>query len=153
MFCSMDDWTSNRHSFEERDPQMPTLGTRVRRGPDWKWEEQDNSEPGTVIAHSTKGVFSYIMYNNIIEDFRYRFCLMYSFLSMYDLLKLLTYSIDGWLFVEWDHGQSNAYRYGPVCNKYDIKFCNEPRILCNESIATGCLVTRGMYMFRKDTGL
>nr|XP_022333380.1 uncharacterized protein LOC111130524 isoform X1 [Crassostrea virginica] len=106
MFCSMDEWESKRHSFEERDPHMPTLGTRVRRGPDWKWEEQDNYEPGTVIAHSNE---------------------------------------DGWLFVEWDHGQNNAYnyRYGPVFNKYDVNCCNEPRILCNESIATGCLVTRG----------
>ena len=68
MFCSMDGWKSTGHSFEERDPQMPTLGTRVRRGPDWKWEEQDNYEPGTVIAHSNEGVFSYIMYNKIIED-------------------------------------------------------------------------------------
>ena len=38
MFCSMDEWKSKRHSLEERDSHMPTLGTRVRRGPDWKWE-------------------------------------------------------------------------------------------------------------------
>ncbi|XP_078314706.1 uncharacterized protein LOC111131205 isoform X1 [Crassostrea virginica] len=104
MLCSMDERKFEKHSFEERDPQMPTLGTRVRRGPDWMWKEQDNYGPGTVIAHSNE---------------------------------------DGWLFVEWDTGNYNAYRYGPVLNKYDVKCCNEPRILCNESIATGCLVTRG----------
>jgi hypothetical protein len=37
--------------FKERDPRMPSLGTRVKRGPDWQWNNQDNYGPGTVIGH------------------------------------------------------------------------------------------------------
>ena len=81
MFCSMDGWTSNGHSFEERDPQMLTLGTRVRRGPDWMWKEQDNYGPGTVIAHSNEGVFSFIMYDKNIVYFTYK-CLLNCFVSI-----------------------------------------------------------------------
>ncbi|XP_052793142.1 uncharacterized protein LOC128227021 [Mya arenaria] len=31
---------------------LPAVGTRVRRGPDWKWKQQDSDGPGTVIGHS-----------------------------------------------------------------------------------------------------
>ena len=30
------------------------LGTRVRRGEDWKWNNQDTEGPGTVIQHRKK---------------------------------------------------------------------------------------------------
>ena len=86
MFCSMDERKFERHSFEERDPQMPTLGTRVRRGPDWMWKEQDNYGPGTVIAHSNEGIFRYIMcYKNIV-DFTYK-GLLNCFLSIGGFVK------------------------------------------------------------------
>ncbi|XP_048737058.1 uncharacterized protein LOC130046250 isoform X1 [Ostrea edulis] len=39
------------HVFKERDPRMPSLGARVRRGPDWKWNNQDSYGPGTVVGH------------------------------------------------------------------------------------------------------
>ncbi|XP_065943564.1 uncharacterized protein [Magallana gigas] len=93
--------------FKETNPRMPTLGSRVRRGRDWQWGNQDNMGPGTVIGH---------------------------------------YKEDGWLHVEWDTGSVSNYRYGSSqseLNKYDVKVCIEPRILGNEIIATGCLVTRG----------
>lgn len=42
-------------TLEERDPRMPPLGTRVKRGRDWKWKFQDSFGPGTVIGHSKDG--------------------------------------------------------------------------------------------------
>lgn len=55
----------------------------------------------------------------------------------------------GWLKVEWDMDSStiHQYRYGSnrtEKDKYDVKVCDEPRLLENQLIATGCLVTRGM---------
>lgn len=49
-------------------------GTRVKRGPDWKWEDQDKGGFGTVTRRSDVD--------------------------------------DSWLVVRWDHGVSEAYRYG-----------------------------------------
>ncbi|XP_062603219.1 uncharacterized protein LOC134264974 isoform X3 [Saccostrea cucullata] len=39
----------------EFNPQMPPVGTRVRRGPDWKWGDQDCHGPGTVVNHNDNG--------------------------------------------------------------------------------------------------
>lgn len=41
---------------EKSNPYMPHLGTRVKRGPDWKWKNQDWHGPGTVIGYSKKGI-------------------------------------------------------------------------------------------------
>ena len=38
---------------------MPHIGTRVRRGPDWKWKNQDGRGPGTVVGHSEHGNCSF----------------------------------------------------------------------------------------------
>lgn len=35
--------------------EMPPIGSRVRRGPDWRWENQDDNMPGTVVAHKARG--------------------------------------------------------------------------------------------------
>lgn len=43
--------------FKERNPQMPPLGSRVKRGRDWRYENQDDYGPGTVIGHSKMGKF------------------------------------------------------------------------------------------------
>lgn len=55
----------------------------------------------------------------------------------------------GWLKIEWDTNKKiYPYRYGLNHNghdKYDVKVCDEPRILKDELIAPGCLVTRGTY--------
>ncbi|XP_033750164.1 uncharacterized protein LOC117334579 [Pecten maximus] len=40
----------------EQDPNMPPIGTRVRRGPSWKWSNQDTEGPGTVIGHEKHGM-------------------------------------------------------------------------------------------------
>ncbi|XP_062577376.1 uncharacterized protein LOC134239231, partial [Saccostrea cucullata] len=92
--------------YQERDPRMPPLGSRAKRGRDWKWNNQDSNGPGTVIGH----------------------------------LKEV-----GWLNVNWDTGLVYGYRYGSTKDerdKYDVQVCNEPRILENEPIATGCPVKR-----------
>ncbi|KAK3097809.1 hypothetical protein FSP39_013395 [Pinctada imbricata] len=49
----------------ENDPNMPPLGTRVRRGPDWNsnWDHQDSNGPGTVVSHTKKG-WIWIMWDN-----------------------------------------------------------------------------------------
>ncbi|XP_062620442.1 uncharacterized protein LOC134282018 isoform X2 [Saccostrea cucullata] len=92
--------------FTERYPNLPKIGTRVRRGPHWTYKNQDSNGPGTVIGHS--------------ENF-------------------------GYVIVEWDNGVRLSYQYGfdGMDEKYDIATSEEPRILENELIAVGCLVTRG----------
>ncbi|XP_062596396.1 uncharacterized protein LOC134257814, partial [Saccostrea cucullata] len=49
----------------------------------------------------------------------------------------------GWVIVEWDNGDRLSYQYGfdGMVEKYDIATSEEPRILENELIAVGCLVT------------
>jgi hypothetical protein len=52
----------------------------------------------------------------------------------------------GWLKVQWDTGAKNVYRHGRTLfegTKYDVVACDIPRILEDEIIGTGCLVTRG----------
>uniref|UniRef100_A0A8W8I5N5 E3 ubiquitin-protein ligase HERC2 n=1 Tax=Magallana gigas TaxID=29159 RepID=A0A8W8I5N5_MAGGI len=75
-----------KDAYEERDPRMPSLGSRVKRGRDWRYPDQDKFGPGTVIGHSKRGLKP---------------------------------------------------------DKFDVQVCNEPRILNDELIATGCNVTRG----------
>ena len=43
---------------------MPNVGTRVRRGPDWKWKNQDGQGAGTVVGHGTRGTFLAIVHVN-----------------------------------------------------------------------------------------
>ena len=38
---------------------MPTLGTRVRRGPDWTQDNQDSEGPGTIVGHGDHGTLIY----------------------------------------------------------------------------------------------
>jgi len=37
---------------ESTSSAMPKIGSRVRRGPDWKWKHQDSEGPGTIIGHA-----------------------------------------------------------------------------------------------------
>ncbi|XP_062614334.1 uncharacterized protein LOC134276068 [Saccostrea cucullata] len=92
--------------YTERYPNLPRIGTRVKRGLHWTWKNQDSNGPGTVVGHSK------------------RF---------------------GWAIVEWDNGLQLNYQYGfdGRIEKYDIASCKEPRILKNELIAVGCIVSRG----------
>lgn len=42
------------HNYKERYSDMPCVGTRVRRGCHWNYENQDNLGVGTVIGHSER---------------------------------------------------------------------------------------------------
>ena len=41
--------------IESDSKDLPRIGSRVRRGPDWDWENQDSKGPGTVIGHDENG--------------------------------------------------------------------------------------------------
>lgn len=59
MYCSLQDIIkeieNEQQLYIERDPRMLQLGSRVKRGRDWRWGDQDMLGPGTVVGHSTKG--------------------------------------------------------------------------------------------------
>ncbi|XP_077982613.1 uncharacterized protein LOC144437539 [Glandiceps talaboti] len=82
---------------------QPPLGSRVRRGKDWKWKDQDKHGVGTVIEHDK----------------------------------------EGWVHVEWDHGDDNKYRWGAE-DAHDVKIVDEQRVLKpGEDIKVGVRVQRG----------
>lgn len=41
--------------FIEKHSSVPTLGTRVRRGPHWTFQNQDSEGAGTVVGHGDLG--------------------------------------------------------------------------------------------------
>jgi len=44
--------SSSKNMYKEStNSDFPTIGSRVRRGPDWKWQQQDGEGPGTIIGH------------------------------------------------------------------------------------------------------
>ncbi|XP_046350608.2 uncharacterized protein LOC124131392 [Haliotis rufescens] len=94
--------------IESENPVLPALGTRVVRGPDWKWDNQDTDGVGTVINH--------------IHDPR-KIC---------------------WIWVHWDNGSCNKYRYG-ADGAFDVKSVEcQPRMVYSDLlIGIGCEVQRG----------
>lgn len=42
---------------------MPSIGSRIRRGKDWKWGNDGNGGPGTVVGHKQKGI-AYILWDS-----------------------------------------------------------------------------------------
>ncbi|KAK3611080.1 hypothetical protein CHS0354_030037 [Potamilus streckersoni] len=68
------DWTVtvqiNEYSLEEM-ASLPPLGTRVTRGPHWKWGDQDGNGSGTVVRHVDKGKVTVYWDNGNISDYRY----------------------------------------------------------------------------------
>ncbi|XP_061168999.1 uncharacterized protein LOC133178274 [Saccostrea echinata] len=69
--------------FRERYPTMPCIGTRVRRGPDWKWGNQDTHGVGTVVGHSREVGWIFVQWDNG-NRFNYR-CGYDGILEAYDL--------------------------------------------------------------------
>ncbi|XP_071117386.1 uncharacterized protein [Haliotis cracherodii] len=85
---------------------LPPLGTRVERGPDWRWGNQDSDGPGTVINHGQS------------EDS---------------------------LWVRWDNGHSNVYRYGEE-NAFDVLIADYlPRGVEDNRMDIGVQVERGSH--------
>ena len=58
------DWTYERQlvqlSVEEKG-RLPAIGTRVKRGADWKWGNEDGYGPGTIVGHKDNGRCQCIM--------------------------------------------------------------------------------------------
>lgn len=40
---------------QEVNENVPCIGTRVRRGPNWAHEDQDKNGPGTVVGQTRDG--------------------------------------------------------------------------------------------------
>ncbi|XP_046572311.1 uncharacterized protein LOC124280418 [Haliotis rubra] len=90
---------------------FPPLGSRVMRGPEWMWKNQDTEGPGTIINHNR---------------------------------------LDKWLWVKWDNGEQNVYRYGED-NNYDVILVDGlPRIPDSDDIQIGVRVTRGPHWYTDD---
>lgn len=57
--------TSEQNAYEETDKEiLPKIGSRVRRGPDWRWRDQDSYGPGTVIGHDDTTLSVYVEWDN-----------------------------------------------------------------------------------------
>nr|XP_022329659.1 uncharacterized protein LOC111128367 [Crassostrea virginica] len=59
-----DSVTEAESVFKERYPTMPCVGTRVRRGQDWIYENQDGYGPGTVVGHSQNAGWINVEWDN-----------------------------------------------------------------------------------------
>ncbi|XP_061168823.1 E3 ubiquitin-protein ligase MIB2-like [Saccostrea echinata] len=76
--------SDNDEMFVERYSDMPSIGTRVKRGPDWEWGNIDGRGSGTVVGHSRVG-WLFIEWDNG-RTCKYR----YSFdgkIAKYDLIE------------------------------------------------------------------
>lgn len=51
--------------------EMHPIGSRVRRGPDWRWDNQDDNLPGTVVAHKARGYLTVEWDNGNRGKYRY----------------------------------------------------------------------------------
>ncbi|XP_065945035.1 uncharacterized protein [Magallana gigas] len=59
-------------NFIERYSTMPCVGTRVRRGRDWRYENQDSKGVGTVIGHTDRVGWILVEWDNGNQfDYRY----------------------------------------------------------------------------------
>ena len=52
-----DDDDNDENDYSEFSTDMPPIGTRVRRGPDWEpsFSQQDSNGPGTVVSQDPAG--------------------------------------------------------------------------------------------------
>ncbi|XP_067666525.1 uncharacterized protein [Haliotis asinina] len=91
---------------------LPILGSRVMRGVDWKWDDQDMEGPGTITNHGAEGKS---------------------------------------VWVAWDHGECNRYRYG-LGGHFDLKIVDDqPRSPRRDGrIQIGMLVERGADWQKTD---
>lgn len=54
-----------------RDPLLLPVGSRVRRGRDWEWGDQDNFGAGTVVRHPKSGWLVVKWDNGFTTNYRY----------------------------------------------------------------------------------
>ncbi|XP_052280198.1 uncharacterized protein LOC127877917 [Dreissena polymorpha] len=59
--------------FENENDEFPCIGSRVRRGPDWRFDDQDNFGPGTVVGHSKNDYKVWVTwdFDDITAEYRY----------------------------------------------------------------------------------
>ncbi|XP_078314451.1 uncharacterized protein LOC111116414 isoform X6 [Crassostrea virginica] len=53
--------------FVEKFTTLPKLGTRVRRGPDWSYDNQDCDGPGTIVGHGDADGTVYVQWDTGIR--------------------------------------------------------------------------------------
>ncbi|WAR00228.1 HERC2-like protein [Mya arenaria] len=102
----------------------PAVGTRVRRGPDWHWKQQDSDGPGTVIGHSADDVHVWVEWDADEHTNAYRYGN-----GDYDLLIVDEPRVPPpgkKVAVRWDDGKRGEYSYGEG-GKYEIEFCKSGR--------------------------
>ncbi|XP_052244299.1 uncharacterized protein LOC127853652 isoform X2 [Dreissena polymorpha] len=58
---------------ESKNDAFPVIGSRVRRGPDWVWDNQDHHGPGTVVGHSEDDFKVWVTwdFDNMTTVYRY----------------------------------------------------------------------------------
>lgn len=54
-------------------PKPPPVGTRVRRGPHWQWDDQDGNGPGTVVKTGETGGWVDVQWDKYDKTNSYRF--------------------------------------------------------------------------------
>ena len=69
----------------ERDPTMLPVGSRVRRGRDWEWGQQDNFGAGTVVNHLPPGWLVVQWDWDSGSEYNYRYGSTSDFKDKYDL--------------------------------------------------------------------
>ncbi|XP_046572293.1 uncharacterized protein LOC124280411 isoform X2 [Haliotis rubra] len=66
------------------------LGTRVARGPDWKWANEDSDCPGTVINHGPNHGMLWVVWDNALSNtYRYGYYGSYDVWPVEDRPRLL----------------------------------------------------------------
>lgn len=70
--------------FVERYPQLPRLGSRVKRGRDWIYDNRDNYGPGTVVGHLREEGWVIVEWDTGFK-FHYRFGSTQKFSNKYDI--------------------------------------------------------------------
>ncbi|XP_071117252.1 uncharacterized protein [Haliotis cracherodii] len=69
---------------------LPPLGTRVARGPDWKWANEDTDCAGTVINHGPEYGMLWVLWDNTLSNtYRYGYYGSYDVWPVEDQPRLL----------------------------------------------------------------
>ncbi|KAL8598772.1 hypothetical protein ACOMHN_033335 [Nucella lapillus] len=141
--------------FEDTDKvnagEMLPLGTRVVRGPDWKWKDQDGWGPGTVISHSDKQGWATVFWDATDNSNRYGFGpkLGYDIWRTDDnprymgedqemkIGMMVQKGTDQKTSVRWNNAALQVVRWGADDNRYDVMYCDPMEILNQAQVEFG----------------
>ncbi|KAH3797718.1 hypothetical protein DPMN_151305 [Dreissena polymorpha] len=134
---------------------LPIIGSRVRRGPDWKWDNQDKDGPGTVVGHCEDDVRVWVQWDNTEDRNVYRYGESFDVLVVDEIRHLKPgqrmavgchvkpgrdgkfHNVHNWnkgvvikmtppkAQVRWDSGIRGDYSYGED-GKFEIELCESP---------------------------